>query len=481
MSAALTAPPRPTRPTDDYEDPIPRRLRAFIARKALKKIDALVLAELRRWAVRLKHTCWTTKATIAAALGVTRRTVQSSLRRLIRTGWIEQVIVERPDPDDPRNNTGYRYNFLWLTRGYPELPEPPMPLFEPPRTHGPASGPACEGLGGGRKISPPPSDGASSPAPPPPKKISAAGSKDFLHPPERGISPKGFRTGRVEEKTSDVCAREGPPDRPRQGTLGLDGGREARAAEAAALVRRLESRGLRFGIACDGRPEWRVLPGVDPPDAIEAAELREHRAEVLELLRARARDNPNAAAQVPATRRRPPGTPTGPATAEPAELGEVLSRYREGPPGDGREPASPVDRAHKRIGRLGPDCEPSERAAAVRALMDATGPHQDPDATLNLMRALVRKTCEGVFPHSRGLLDGAVDECNRPRVRDRGAAFTAAVSRRVREAIEKRDAAQPGLSGLCDAPDLASLKSKLGAPDWDAKCKDLPGGGAGAK
>jgi hypothetical protein len=103
-------------------DPIPSAIRGD---RRLKPIDHLVLAILISFAVWRRDSCWTTIATIAARLPAQRkgrhgsnfaceRTVQRSINRLILAAIIRRDRVSKPDLDDPKNRTGYRYYFLFV-------------------------------------------------------------------------------------------------------------------------------------------------------------------------------------------------------------------------------------------------------------------------------------------------------------------------------------------------------------------------------
>jgi hypothetical protein len=103
-------------------DPAPKLLHDLIRDKALKPRDQAVLVELLRWRFQFQGSCWVAKATIARNLQCSERTVQRSLDRLQHAGLIRRVDVSlpgHPDPDDPRNHTGSRIDFLWITTNPP--------------------------------------------------------------------------------------------------------------------------------------------------------------------------------------------------------------------------------------------------------------------------------------------------------------------------------------------------------------------------
>jgi hypothetical protein len=95
-------------------DAMPTAMLGMVRDGKLKAIDALVLTVLLRFRRRSRDSCWCAKHTLSKEIGRTERTVRSSLRRLGECGLIEQVPVPKPDPDEPRNRTGWRIVFLWL-------------------------------------------------------------------------------------------------------------------------------------------------------------------------------------------------------------------------------------------------------------------------------------------------------------------------------------------------------------------------------
>jgi len=128
-------------------DPIPRRIRE---NPRLKPIDRDVVAILIGFAVWRRDSCWAAVSGIASRLPAMRkgrsgspsacdRTVQRSIDRLKAEGEIRHERVAKPDPDDPRNRTGWRFYFNWIA-----------PLADPehlPRevTKGPAKVTKAEG------------------------------------------------------------------------------------------------------------------------------------------------------------------------------------------------------------------------------------------------------------------------------------------------------------------------------------------------
>jgi hypothetical protein len=125
-------------------DPVPKAAADLVATKALKGIDTQVLTILLRYRSRLRDSCWTTIPRLAAGVGRTDRTVQSALRRLTLAGLIRHVAVGIPDPDEPRNRTGWRFYFAFMdespasragahARSLGEIPfTPPVQEISPP-------------------------------------------------------------------------------------------------------------------------------------------------------------------------------------------------------------------------------------------------------------------------------------------------------------------------------------------------------------
>ena len=113
-------------------DPIPSAVRGD---RRLKPIDHVILAILVTFAIWRRDSCWASVATIAARIPAlqpgrsgqataSERTVQRSLGRLISAGYIRRERVANPDPDDPRNRTGWRFYFLFAPgQATPESPD----------------------------------------------------------------------------------------------------------------------------------------------------------------------------------------------------------------------------------------------------------------------------------------------------------------------------------------------------------------------
>jgi hypothetical protein len=121
-------------------DPIPSAARRDFR---LKPIDHLILAVLVSFAIWRRDSCWASIATIAARLPALRsgrsgstvashRTVQRSLDRLKACGYIRHERVAKPDLDDPRNLTGWRFYFNFAPVQTPALERPALPTSKSP-------------------------------------------------------------------------------------------------------------------------------------------------------------------------------------------------------------------------------------------------------------------------------------------------------------------------------------------------------------
>jgi predicted transcriptional regulator len=107
--------PRKTGRKLDYRfDPVPKIATDLVAAGTLQPIDLQVLALLLRYRSRLRTSCWTTIPHLAREIERSERTVQRSLKRLQAAGLIHHVEVPTPDPDEPRNKTGWRFQFAWM-------------------------------------------------------------------------------------------------------------------------------------------------------------------------------------------------------------------------------------------------------------------------------------------------------------------------------------------------------------------------------
>jgi hypothetical protein len=114
-----------------YEfDPIPRQAVDLVAAHVLQPIDVEVLALLLRYRSRLRTSCWTTIGRLSVELDRSESTIRRSLHRLKAAGLIRHVqVAERgePDPDEPRNRTGWRFYFAWMESAPTPSAVPPTP------------------------------------------------------------------------------------------------------------------------------------------------------------------------------------------------------------------------------------------------------------------------------------------------------------------------------------------------------------------
>jgi hypothetical protein len=133
MNAATTATGRAVDRRIPYPfDPTPKLVRRLRRDKKLKRGDAEVLGVLLSFRRAFRDSCWCSVPKIAAELGLSERTVQYALARLEAAGVIRQVRVagpNQPDPDEPRNRTGWRIYFLFITE---RTDLPPGPDRRPP-------------------------------------------------------------------------------------------------------------------------------------------------------------------------------------------------------------------------------------------------------------------------------------------------------------------------------------------------------------
>ncbi len=122
-------------------DAVPRRIRH---NPRLKPVDAQVVAILIGFAVWRRDSCWASVASIASRLPAMRagrtgsrsacdRTVQRSIDRLKAEGELRHGRVPKPDPDDPRNRTGWRFYFNWAAPAEPpgEVTKGPAEVTKP--------------------------------------------------------------------------------------------------------------------------------------------------------------------------------------------------------------------------------------------------------------------------------------------------------------------------------------------------------------
>jgi len=150
----------------------PKSFKALLKAKKVNHTDGDVLDVLLNLRIRFVSSCWCSKATIAAELGIkSPRTVQRSLYRLWKAGLIEQRPVPKPDPDEPRNKTGWRIIFPWIPGG----------------EYGPGPGPIRTGFGlrktaRGETI------------------LSPLSESELSPPPETDLSPKYYARGSLSDQ-----------------------------------------------------------------------------------------------------------------------------------------------------------------------------------------------------------------------------------------------------------------------------------------
>jgi hypothetical protein len=168
MLSTATAPRSQARPKSSSPDrqlgysfrtPPPRLVNALVRDKKLKRIDQDVLSVILDFRRNFRDSAWCSKSTIAEKLGCSERTVQRSLERLEQHKVILQVRTGppgHPDPDEPRNQTGWRIYFLWITA---RVNLGPGPDRRPPEERTSLSSPERTGLSSPERTnlsSPPP-------------------------------------------------------------------------------------------------------------------------------------------------------------------------------------------------------------------------------------------------------------------------------------------------------------------------------------
>jgi hypothetical protein len=127
----------------------------LIADKRLKATDVRLAGVLLRYA-RAKATCWPSVATLGLDLLRSRRTVQTSLRRLEAAGWIST----RPAP----NPTGREFVMVWREQAEDDARDRRRLAEQLPYSQGlPSARGAQSPARGGRDLAP--ARGAQSPAP----------------------------------------------------------------------------------------------------------------------------------------------------------------------------------------------------------------------------------------------------------------------------------------------------------------------------
>ncbi len=372
-------------------DPIPSAIRGD---RRIKPIDQMVLAILISFAIWRRDSCWAAVATIAARLPALRigprgfvvashRTVQRSLERLKTAGYIRHQRVAKPDPDDPRNMTGWRFFFEFAPVACPA----PSPDSRMPNKSGDAlvTQDQREVLEQ-EQIT-----------------LNVANESDFA----------GREEGQGQGAEDSVFAHElaaNPDERPIEEPLipATPSLPEASAAwtprELAVDFRsRMRDRGLLLKPTDDGHIRVEAIPSAVPPAPIEpdeVAKLLQLKPEILAVLRGEVK------------------VPAGPpAVSKP----EALETAKPRPAPQVRNPG----RVHSLLGQLARNSDSTIEAVACRALAEALG-DQKP-ASLKLFLGLVGDVRRGNLPE--GCLQEAFDAACGKKVGNRGAMFTYMVKR----------------------------------------------------
>ncbi len=108
-------------------DPIPEIALDLVSEGKLTPTEYVVLAAFLRYCPRGATSAWTTIKKIEERTRLNERTIQRALKKLGEGchGLIVRAEVAKPDPDDPRNRTGYRYHFRFPGRQKRVTPESP--------------------------------------------------------------------------------------------------------------------------------------------------------------------------------------------------------------------------------------------------------------------------------------------------------------------------------------------------------------------
>lgn len=202
-------------------DPIPRSARDAVAEGRLKAIDLAVLGVMLEFRTRLITSCWITRRVIAKRLNRDEKTIQRSWRRLRNAGFLRLVEIPAPDPDEPRNGTGYRHYFAWMEAASsgPDRPERVAGTGAPPPSDHPGPPPGganvpqgkVESTGGEINVS-------SSTGPPPPE---TAAPVDADPPKNDDDDSRGVQSVGIEDLAAEASRAYGEPF-----------GRDVRASEA---------------------------------------------------------------------------------------------------------------------------------------------------------------------------------------------------------------------------------------------------------
>ena len=121
-----------------------RERNRLMRRDRLQDFDAHLMAELLRYKPLVSYARWATKSYLARQRKCSPRRVQYALRRLIDRKFLTRQIIPIPDPDDPRNENGFRY-LLPFGAGFPEtMRDAPDPFDRRPTE--PRKAPAADVL-----------------------------------------------------------------------------------------------------------------------------------------------------------------------------------------------------------------------------------------------------------------------------------------------------------------------------------------------
>jgi hypothetical protein len=424
----FTPPPDDPPPPDELHtlafEAIPHGFHDDIADRRMQASASMVIGAML-WLAFIRKvqgfgdgkSCWATNKAIAGITGLCERQVRNIRRKIIEAGWLRRDNQVGPsDPMDPRNRTGERWYFTWLT-GEMVARDPFLPHPSKPKRGRPP--------GGGRKFISPPLDG--------PSEAPFEAPTPEMHFREIGkcISPNEDVNSKRDKNTLDVVAGAGPeeeetPPMEADPVAVADNPPAAepspppvpvkdRAIEAHYLVsslmgrdREYRFRDLRPRVFADGSIEWTVPPGMGPaPDAAELAEIERLKPEVLKVLASRG-------VKVP----RPPS-----ATA-PENDGYRPRAAAKVPPGV-RATVGGLISGLRREGATN-----SEVLAATKALVSALGPHTDHDRTVALFQCWCGKVRAGKIAEAT-LLDAFEAACGKS-VEKRGALFVALVKRALK-------------------------------------------------
>jgi len=132
-------------------DPIPQAFHDDIAAGWIPAMAGPVLAHLLRFAYMAREngygdgkSAWAVCKALGEACGRSSKQIRNILKPVIARGWIARVVLgDGIDLIDPRNRTGQRWQFLWMTGEGPARDPNEAPPVKPKRGRPP---------GGGRKF-----------------------------------------------------------------------------------------------------------------------------------------------------------------------------------------------------------------------------------------------------------------------------------------------------------------------------------------